>query len=242
MFIPPEEQEVCKIAGNNTEMLYMQVVDRIRSWIMKGYVKEGDILPSERELAQLFNVSRMPVSQALKILEFLGVVHHVRGKGVCVKKIEINHVLNNIGFLVLDPQRGLHDLFEARQAIEIQAARLAVQRRSDADLEVMEDALLEMERNIIMKKDVSNASLRFHSALINATNNDVIIKINEFLMELLKFSRQESLKETTQQDIALMQHKQIFKAIKQQDADAAVAAMQEHLLDLGSAVQKRKGG
>jgi GntR family transcriptional repressor for pyruvate dehydrogenase complex len=216
-------------------VLYSQIVERIRLWIIKGYLKKGDILPSERELAEMFGVSRMPVSQALKILEFLGVVHHVRGKGICIKDIDINHVLNNIGFfLIMDPQRGLHDLYEAREAIEIQAARLAARRRTQEDLDAIEDALLEMERNIIMEKDVKNASLRFHSAIIKASGNDVLIKVNEFLMEWLKYSREKSLKEVSNQDDALKYHRQIFLAIQEQNEDRAGAAMREHLIKLSS--------
>jgi GntR family transcriptional regulator, transcriptional repressor for pyruvate dehydrogenase complex len=237
MTLPEEERALNKLVEKNTDALYTQIIGRIRMWIIKGYLKEGDTLPSERVLAEMFEVSRMPVSQALKILEFLGVVRHVRGKGVCVKKIDIHHILNNIGFLMLDPQRGLHDLFEAREAIEVKAARLAALRRTKEDLEAMEDALLEMERNIVMKRDVLNASIRFHSALIAASGNDILIKINEFLMEVLRYSRQESLKETSQQDIALGHHKKIFKAIKDQDADQTATAMQEHISGLSAAIQ-----
>ena len=232
MGIPPEEQELNKLMDKSSEVLYTQIVERIRVWIIKGYLKEGDTLPSERELAQMFDVSRMPVSQALKILEFLGVVQHIRGKGVCVKKIDMHQLLNNIGFLMLDPQRGLPDLFEARRAIEVHAAKLASQRRTKEDLDAMEDALLEMERNIIMKKNVDKASMRFHSALIAAADNDVIVKVNDFLAELLRYSRQKSLKDVSRQDVAVAYHKRIFQAILEQNENKAGSAMDEHLSEL----------
>ena len=232
MIIPPEDQELNKLIDKNSEVLYAQIVERIRMWILKGYLKEGDTLPSERELAQMFEVSRMPVSQAIKILEFLGVVQQIRGKGVCVKNIDIHQLLNNIGFLMLDPHRGLQDLYEVREAIEIQAARLAAQRRSQEDITNMEDALLEMERNIILKRDVKDASLRFHSAIIAASGNDVLIKVNDFLMELLIYSREEGLKNSGRQDVAQTSHKRILQAIKEQNGDEAVAAMQEHLREM----------
>lgn len=239
MIIPPEDQELNKSVDKTSEMLYIQIVERIRLWIIKGYLKEGDTLPSERDLAQMFDVSRMPVSQALKILEFLGVVQYVRGKGVCVKKINIHHILNNIGFLVLDPQKGLNDLFEVRMAIEFQAARLAAQRRNQEDLDTMEDALLEMERNIIMKKEVKDASMRFHSAIITASGNDVLIKVNDFLMELLRYSAGEVLKEVSRQDVALTSHKQIFQAIKEQNSDLASSLMQEHLQKMNALIDTK---
>lgn len=229
--IPLEEQELNKLNAN-AEVLYSQIVERIRMWILKGYIKEGEPLPSERELAQLFNVSRMPVSQAVKILEFLGVVKYIRGKGVCVQQIDINHLLNSIGFFVLDPQSGFEDLLETRVAVEVQATRLAAQHRTENDLAALEDALSEMERNLFLKKDVSNASIRFHSAIFAASANEVIIKINEFLRILLLFSRKKTLKEIAQQDIALRCHKRIYQAIKEQDIDEAVSAMLEHLHDL----------
>lgn len=232
MGIPPEEQELNKLMDKSSEMLYTQIVERIRVWIIKGYLKEGDTLPSERDLAQMFDVSRMPVSQALKILEFLGVVQHVRGKGVCVKKIDMHQLLNNIGFLMLDPQRGLPDLFEARRAIEVHAAKLASQRRTKADLDAMEDALLEMERNIVMQKSVDKASMRFHSALIAAADNDVLVKVNDFLAELLMFSRQKSLKDASRQDVAVTYHKRIFQAILEQNETQAGSAMDEHLREM----------
>ena len=232
MGIPLEEQELNKLMDKSSEMLYTQIVERIRMWIIKGYLKEGDTLPSERDLAQMFDVSRMPVSQALKILEFLGVVQHVRGKGVCVKKIDMHQLLNNIGFLMLDPQRGLPDLFEARRAIEVHAAKLASQRRTKADLDAMEDALLEMERNIVMQKSVDKASMRFHSALIAAADNDVLVKVNDFLAELLMFSRQKSLKDASRQDVAVTYHKRIFQAILEQNETQAGSAMDEHLREL----------
>ncbi len=229
MTIPPEEQALNKLMDKDSDVLYSQIVERIRQWLLKGYLKEGDLLPSERELAQLFDVSRVPVREALKILEFLGVVQRFRGKGVFVKNININQVLNKIGFLVLDSQHGLHDLFEAREAIENQAARLAAKRCTAEDLGAMEDSLLEMERNIQMKKDVTDASLRFHSAVIAATRNDVLIKVNEFLRELLRYSRRESLKDDNRQDVALVYHRKIFQAIKEGNVEGAGEAMREHL-------------
>jgi len=234
MNFSPTDQELNKLDVKNPGTLYTQIVDKIRLWIIKGYLKEGDPLPSERELAQIFGVSRMPVSQAVKILEFLGVVHYVRGRGVCVKSINLHHILNNIGFLMLDRQSGLGDLFEAREAIEIQAARLAARRRTFRELDAIEDALLEMERKIIMKKEPNEASVRFHAAIIAASGNEVLVKVYDFLFELLKYSMEKVLKETDRQDIALSLHKQVFQAIKAQKEEEAGFLMQTHLRQMRS--------
>ncbi len=148
----------------------------------------------------------------------------------------MHQLLNNIGFLMLDPQRGLPDLFEARRAIEVHAAKLASQRRTKEDLDAMEDALLEMERNIVMQKSVDKASMRFHSALIAAADNDVLVKVNDFLAELLMYSRQKSLKDVSRQDVAVTYHKRIFQAILEQNETQAGSAMDEHLRELMASI------
>ncbi|MDX9871610.1 MAG: FadR/GntR family transcriptional regulator [Clostridia bacterium] len=233
MVIPTEEQSLNKLIDKSSDTLYVQIVERIRQWIMQGYLKEGDPLPSERELAQIFDVSRVPVREALKIMEFLGVVQHIRGKGVFVKKININNVLNNIDFLIVDPISGLHDFFEAREAIESQSAGLAAERRKPEDLEAMEEAIWEMERNIQLKRDVKGASLRFHAAVIAASHNIVLMKIYEFLSELLNYSLQESFKDLARYEPSLEHHKQIFQKIKEQDRQGAIEAMQKHIRESG---------
>jgi len=218
-----------RVTDNSPDSLYAQIVDRIRQWIRDGQLKEGDQLPSERELAQLFDVSRVPVREALKILEFLGAVQHVRGKGVFVKKINISNVLNNIEVMMIDPMHTLLDLFEAREAIEFQATVLAAQRRTDEDLSAMEAAVKEMEQKSNAGQDVVDASARFHNAVIRASHNDILMSINESLGNLLKFSRQQSLKDTSRWHTSVDYHKQIMQKIKEKDGQEALRLMQEHL-------------
>lgn len=72
----------------NNKTLYGQIADILRERIMSGEFKPGDILPSERELAEEMQVSRIPVREAMKSLEYLGVVKQIRGKGVLVQHLE----------------------------------------------------------------------------------------------------------------------------------------------------------
>ena len=140
-------------------------------------------MPSERELAQLFDVSRVPVREALKILAFMGVIEYVKGKGSFVKRLSMSNMLENIDFLLMSPLHTMVDLFEAREAIELQATRLAAQRRSEEDIYAIKAVIAEMESNIKMGIDVYDASMKFHSAIIAASHNTVLVKINEFLAD-----------------------------------------------------------
>lgn len=212
-----------------TDALYLQIVERIRQWILTGELKDGDLLPSERNLAQMFDVSRVPIREALKVLEFLGAVKHIRGKGVYVKRIGISHVLNNIDFLMTDPTHLLADLYEARQGLECQAAFLAAERRTEAELLAMESEVMDMEKVMRLGGDVGEASVKFHTSFIAASHNALLLRINEMLMELLRFSRSRSLQKPERYEDVLRDHRLILEKIRQQDGVGAAEALRKHL-------------
>lgn len=224
-----EKQPLTKVSNRGTGALYHQIVEYIRLWIREGKLKEGDMLPSERELTKIFDVSRVPVREALKSLEFMGIVEQVRGKGVFVKKINITQVLNNVDFMIDKKIHTLLDLFEAREAIELYAVRLAAERRTNEDIVQMELALLETRENIILKKSIVDVSVKFHTAMIKATHNDVLIRINYFLNDLLSYSREQSHKDIKRHKEVLKFHTNILKCIKAKDANAASEVLAEHL-------------
>ncbi len=227
-----------KATDKSSETLHKQIVQRIRNWIHEGRLKVGDPLPSERELAQIFDVSRVPVREALKTLDFMGALEHVRGKGVFIRKIDMNQVLSNIDFLMADPVHTLLDLFEAREAIELQATRLAAERRTEEDLSAMRSVINEMEQNIHLGKDVYEESMKFHSAVMVAAHNSVFLMINEFLAAILAYSRKQSLQNPGRHELALDYHKKIMHKIIAQDADGAVAVMSKHLQDAKNVIIK----
>ena len=103
----------------NNKTLYGQIADILRERIMSGEIKPGDILPPERELAEEMQVSRIPVREAMKSLEYLGVVKQIRGKGVLVQTADLSNILKVVGPLVttITPQI-LLNLFDFRLAIE----------------------------------------------------------------------------------------------------------------------------
>jgi len=239
MAILINQQQLLNKSHKATDALYAQIVARIRQWVREGDLKEGDSLPSERELADVFDVSRVPVREALKTLEFLGVVQHVRGKGVIVRKVTINQILSHVEFLLVDPLSTLQDLFEVREAIEVQAAGLAAIRRTNEDIEELENALVETELHILRNREINNASLRFHTALIKAAHNNISLKVNESLLDILRYSRQATLKSRKQRMASLRAHRRIFDAVRDQDAQAAKAAMMVHLSEVGSTIPKR---
>lgn len=222
-------QPIERVSEAQSVRLYEIIIKRIRTMIMEGKLKVGDKLPSERELAEMFQVSRVPVREALKIMEFMEILQYVPGDGMYLKSIEINDLLSKIDFMIDTSSDIISDLFEARQALELKAVELAALKRTDNDLLIMERLLEAMETDINRGGDGIAAATDFHTAISKASKNKVIARINDFLVNLTELSREKTLKRQGLAPQALAYHKRIYEMIKNQDVQGARQAMMEHL-------------
>ena len=234
-------QPLNRLKSQGPPSLYHQVVNNIRELVLKGQLKIGEKLPSERELAEMYGVSRVPVREALKTLEFMGIVQSLRGDGVYVREIQTSDLLENIEFAVQDDVNDmLLELFEAREAIEVKAVQLAALRRTDEDLEEMQEAVLDMERDLLLNRDASMSSYKFHLGIIKASHNRVIYRIHDSLSDLSKLSRRKSLGVKGRSEVAFHFHKQLLQKIREKNAEEAGAIMVEHLRHASLAIEKMK--
>ncbi len=226
---------------NGAESLYHQVIENIRKLVLEGKLKSGEKLPSERDLAEMYGVSRVPVREALKTLEFLGIVQSVRGDGVYIQNIQAKDLLENVEFAMQDNENELlSELFEARSAVEVKAAQLAALRRTDQELEEMLEAVLDMERDLLLKRDPSMSSYKFHLAIVKASHNRVLYRIHDNLSDMLKLSRKKSLGVKGHSEIALDFHKQLLKKIRDKNAEAAGNLMADHLYKASLVIENNK--
>ena len=118
-----------------------QVARMISAEILSGRIRAGDRLPTERELAESFGVSRNVVREAIAKLRFEGVVETRQGVGVFVLGEESRSVLR-IDAEILRDSSLMSSLFELRSIIEVEAAGLAAARRNRKDLAAIKTAML----------------------------------------------------------------------------------------------------
>lgn len=123
---------------------YEYVIENIRQMIANGELQAGQKLPSERELAEKFNVSRVPIREALKILEYMGVLDSSPGDGTYLKNISVESLINKMNFSFVATADTLRDLLELRIVLETFAAYHAAQRRTDEDISSIRLLLTEM--------------------------------------------------------------------------------------------------
>lgn len=230
MATQPNEPSI-ELNRNSDDSLYKQIVDIWKGEILAGTLKPGDMLPSERELANSMNVSRIPVREAMKVLEYLGIVEHIRGRGVFVRQPEPAEILNSLGPMLVGSSSMLADLFEVRLLFEPHAAYLAAMNYTEEDLDRLEESLRHMEASVEYGLAVHKDSFEFHHMVMAASHNSVLLLVSSFLVELQRQSRQSTLRNMDRNREALAHHREIYEKIKARDSYGAADSMRKHLLN-----------
>ena len=117
--------------------IYEEVESQIRDLLREGSYKAGDQLPSERELAETFKVSRTSVREALRALEAQGLIESRTGAGNFIAELPVESLVAPLASLLLEEKDALADIFEMRKLIEPRIASLAAERATKADIYLM---------------------------------------------------------------------------------------------------------
>ncbi|HYV16892.1 MAG TPA: FadR/GntR family transcriptional regulator [Conexibacter sp.] len=208
--------------------LYEQVVERLREFIDTQRLQPGDRLMSERELAERLGVSRTSVRQALTALRVMGFVEIRHGDGVYLLRAP-GDVIPNLASEIVGSEVDHPMIWEVREGIEVQAARLAARRRSDADVAAMREALDLMETAIAGGDDGILEDRRFHHAIVAAAGNPLLRQLTDQLADLIDRTSEASLTHVGRPPISLKRHRAILAAIERQDEAAAAEQMRRHV-------------
>lgn len=211
---------------------YEIILDWFKSQIISGALKEGDIIPSERELAAQFGVSRVPVREALRILEYIGIISNT-SEGMQIQKVDAQMFQLNTNFATEITRETLEDLFEVRTFIESAAAYQAALRRTEEDLQHMRESIRQMSAVIDSadkdEEELIRASHQFHFQVVSAVHNPVLDNVYRSLYDLLQISKEYTLHVDCVSHSTLLDHEAILYKIESQDAEEASKYMQYHL-------------
>ena len=214
-----------------SERLYEQIVDQIERLIVGGNLKVGDQLPSERELAEQFEVSRTAVREAIKALREKGLVEIRLGRGTFVTNGASGAVRRSLGLLLRD-ENGFMNLAEVREILEPEIAALAATRVTEENIAAMTEAVGIMDTALDNVEIFVEADLDFHLALAEATQNPLIPLLVDSIVDLLREQRKRTGNVEGGLARGQYHHKKILEAIIQRDSLAARQAMQNHLLQV----------
>ena len=209
--------------------VYEKVALQLQRLICDGSLKPGEKLPPERELADMFHVSRGSLRDAVRALEVTGFVEARHGEGTVVRTPSADSLLNPLTAAMLRRREFVGELLEFRAMIEPVLAKRAAKNASAEDLERLQDIIRRQQEKVDRGEIAIDEDTEFHNTIAHAAKNEVVLSVLEAFMDLLRESREHSLQVEGRLQKSLEGHKQILHAIERRDSDAAEAAMRRHI-------------
>ncbi len=175
----------------------MGIIEMITNAVINGEIKPGDRLPTEFELAESFGVSRNAVREAIKVLEFTGVVEirHAEGTFLC-EGFNAN-LINPILYGIILKSGNQQDIYSLRQAFDLSAMMIVMEKITDESLADIQTSFRKMEK--IMNDPASDrellmdADIDFHRSIYVATQSTAIVAMGDMLQRITSYTRTQSM-------------------------------------------------
>lgn len=210
-----------------------QVLSRILPFIRERGYQPGERIPSERELAERFQVSRGILREALAMLEAMRVLERRPQSGIYLKDIATE---SSLDMVVLEADLGIPlsaadvlDLNQFRAMLEIQAVTLACQRRTDQDMERLDLILTASRARQVAGQSLSEQDAQFHMALCAASGNRLIQRAANSFWLASRARREQYFSEPGNAKRSITQHTALRNAIARGDTGKALDVLNLHL-------------
>ncbi len=219
-------------------------VDLIAKAIIGKEYQEGTFLPSESELGKLYSVSRSVVRETIQRLAAAGLVETRHGVGTYINPSSEWNLFDPLLLRAFVDSGNLpaisRELVELRSVVEIESARRAAQRATPKHIQLLERWLEQMEVGIDDLETFARADVAYHNSIIASTENRFLIQIMKYLTDPII----ETRRITTQiggpegRREAQRWHREVYEAIRAQDAQAAAEAMRHHMEQLEDIINR----
>ncbi len=214
---------------NDNQEIQNAIIAKIRDLINYKNLEPGDKLPSERMLAEKFEVTRSNVRDTIQKLEFYGLLKSIPQSGTFVANIGVTALNGMIEDILRLDKPDFKSLVETRILLELKTASLAATRRTEADLEHMKETLDAYNKKVMNNEDAVQEDLLFHLAIAkasgNSTMNTLMLTITP---EIITNFEKYHVCDENQAFIGIQEHTDIFEAIKNQEPTLAKEKMKIH--------------
>ncbi len=212
------------------------MVLQIEGAILGGQLKAGDKLPAQRDLVEMFQTSRGPLREALRVLEQKGLLEIKRGVrgGAVVRQPGVTPVAESLGLLVRHREITLAELSEFREGVEGNVAAIAAQRATPADIHQLKSLLKQAKKHadtgIGAWEPFCQVDNRIHVAIARAAGN----RVYEFVLRMVHDNIQQYYEAHPLKGQLFMQENyqdlcDIVTALEKQQATAVRSLMQSHV-------------
>jgi len=212
------------------------IIDQIKEAIFQKKLTVGDKLPSERQLMEQFETSRVTVREALRTLEYSGILEIKRGNqgGAFVRDPNIKFVNNFLQDMFSMGNIKVGDLTEARMAVEPYSVKLASERIKEDSLDQIKQNILETEECLKRNnpRDARLLNLEFHRIIAQASENPVILFMIDSIMDIMENNISSILLSAEPVESTIHFHEEIYQAIKNHHPEKAEDLMLRHIQEI----------
>ncbi|MGP0096033.1 MAG: FadR/GntR family transcriptional regulator [Terriglobales bacterium] len=217
--------------------VYQAVAKQLERHIAE-HLKPGDRLPPERQLVQMLCVSRGSVRDAIRSLELMGLLEPRQGFGTVVCDRATGRA-NSLANALLEKRKMIADLLDVRKMLEPPIAGCAAAHASPEQICDLQNILIRQAASVGRGELGIDEDSEFHYNIALFSNNSVVIKVVDVLMDLLRETRERSLQGERRQQESMAGHRRILSALRRGDAAGAEKAMRRHIEEIENIVLKK---
>lgn len=219
-----------------------EVVKKIAEEISSGVLKRGEKLGSDAYWCERLQVSRSTFREALKVLQALGLIDIIVGKGAFISREKARKEAGGGAYpeIKADVSRRFHDFMQARRIIEVGIIRYAVQMATADTISELETIHEAFEKAIAAKDIVRLMMLdeAFHWTIAQSSGNSLMIPILKNLNDQMRHYRAESFQDETIFRNSLLPHSLILRHFASRDIEGCKEAMENHLIRVEFDIQE----
>lgn len=207
------------------------MVEELKRFFQSDGIAVGDKLPTEKKLCEAYHVGRSTVREAVRTLQVMGFVEIRPGRGAFLAAKTLSGVDANLAAWIMDHKPGLEETLRIRQGLETLAARFAVQKASDAELQRIDQCRLAFEEALIRKDFAALRGLdeEFHRAIVAASHSELLATLNSIVGIAFREWRDRSFLYEEYAANAVMPHQRVAAAILARDGELAEFQIRRHL-------------
>lgn len=226
--------------GETTTRAADKIVAVLEERIFSGELKDGDMLPAERELIESFSVSRTVTREVVNILAGKGLIETRPRHRPVIRKPKYSTVIDVMSGLVkhlTTTPSGIKDLFEVRIFVEASLVRLAANEATKEDIKNLRLAVEHNKACIEDSEAFYESDMAFHAILYTISTNEIFPAIHKSFVEWLSENWRKMPRLPDRNLRNYQAHKAILDAIMERDPDAAETALRAHLADAWQQVE-----
>ncbi|QQK77723.1 FadR family transcriptional regulator [Salicibibacter cibarius] len=218
--------------------VYEEVVKQLENMIFEGNLSPGDLLPTERKLAEDFGISRSTLREAYRILEREGIVETKPGGGRYISHRLDDYRDWNQLFEEIETAT-IMDLLVAREVFETGIVERAARVATEEDVAAIKAALDEWGKDQSTEMKENSSDRNFHLTIAKATKNYVLVSFIDLQMDLIKKTIKKLGHLPNRRNEIYEEHKAIYQAIKNHDPEQAKSALLHHLGNVKSNLENK---